>query len=95
MLRKTLAEAGRRVEDEAYMAFLRLVASTVGQAFDRARSTERERRAAAAKRMMSETLQRPLLTTRRCGPTIRGLASVIRDELADAERGSAVPSSGS
>ncbi len=48
--------------DEPYLAFLGLLASTIGQAVSRARGRESERRVAELERAMSETLQRSLLT---------------------------------
>lgn len=48
--------------DEAYLGFLRLLASALGQAIDRIRSSEAERDAAAVERSTLEALQRTLLT---------------------------------
>ena len=48
--------------DAAYLGFLRLVGATLGQALDRAGLRAGERAAAELERVMSETLQRSLLT---------------------------------
>ncbi|GAA1594084.1 PP2C family protein-serine/threonine phosphatase [Actinoplanes couchii] len=48
--------------DDAYLAFVRLVAGTLTQAFDRVRIRQAEQRLARMEREMSETLQRSLLT---------------------------------
>jgi serine phosphatase RsbU (regulator of sigma subunit) len=51
----------RLLEDTAYLPFLRLIASTLGQTLDRIEGQATERRVAATERMMSESLQRALL----------------------------------
>lgn len=48
--------------DEDYLGFLRLIASALGQAMDRTRSSDEERDAAAIERSTLEALQRSLLT---------------------------------
>jgi serine phosphatase RsbU (regulator of sigma subunit) len=48
--------------DDAYLDFLRLIASSISQALDRVSAREAERAAASAERGMSEVLQRSLLT---------------------------------
>lgn len=68
--------------DERYLNFLRLLASTIGQALDRARAEDAERRIAEAQRTISETLQRSLLTE---PPAIPGLTIAAR-YLAAAEQ---------
>lgn len=52
----------RLAPDEAYLGFLRLIASVLGQAIDRITAREAERDIAAAERSLSEALQRSLLT---------------------------------
>jgi len=61
--------------DEAYLGFLRLLASTLLQALDRARTEDAERRIAEAQRSISETLQRSLLTE---PPIVPGLRIAAR-----------------
>lgn len=51
------------VFDENYRAFLRLVADSLRQAFDRITALDAERQIAAAERGLSEALQRSLLST--------------------------------
>ena len=51
------------VFDEGYRAFLRLIADSLRQAFDRIAAVDAERQLAAAERGLSEALQRSLLST--------------------------------
>ncbi|WP_051223849.1 SpoIIE family protein phosphatase [Conexibacter woesei] len=61
--------------DDAYLGFLRLLATTLGQALDRVVAREAERSVAAATRELAEALQRSLLTH---PPALPGLQLAVR-----------------